>query len=98
MAFVQLVVFGTNEVDKVKNLAERYREETKGRSKVRRVTVAADRDAPGRYATIVEFDSAEDAEANNSLPETQAFAEEMNKLADGPVAYHNLDVLQRYES
>ena len=97
MAFVQLVVFGTNEIDKVREMAERYQEETKGKTKVRRVTVGADRDAPGRYATIVEFDSAEDAEANNNLPETQAFAEEMNKLAEGPVAYHNLDVLQQYE-
>ncbi len=98
MAFVQLVVYGTNEVEKVKEMAERYRDETKGRSKVRRVTVGADRDAPGRYATIVEFDSFEDAQANNDLPETQAFAEEMGKLADGPVAYHNLDVVQRYEA
>jgi quinol monooxygenase YgiN len=98
MAFVQLVVFGTSQIDKVREMAERYQEETKGRSKVRRVTVGADLDAPGRYATIVEFDSREDAEANNNLPETQAFAEEMNKFADGPVAYHNLDVLQRYEA
>jgi hypothetical protein len=98
MAFVQLVVYGTNEIEKVKAMAERYREETKGRSKVRRVTVGADRDAPGRYATIVEFDSFEDAQANNDLPETQAFAEEMGRLADGPVAYHNLDVVQRYET
>ena len=98
MAFVQLVVFGTNEIDKVREMAERYREETKGRSKVRRVTVGADLDASGRYATIVEFDSREDAEANNNLPETQAFAEEMSKLAEGPVAYHNLDVLQRFEN
>lgn len=98
MAFVQLVVYGTSEIDKVRQLAERYREETKGRSKARRVTVGADLDAPGRYATVVEFDSREDAEANNSLPETQAFAEEMSKLADGPVAYHNLDVVQRFEN
>lgn len=98
MAFVQLIVFGTSEIDKVKEMAEQYREKTKGKSDVRRVTVGADLDAPGRYATIAEFDSREDAEANNNLPETQAFAEEMNKLADGPVAYHNLDVLQRYEA
>ena len=98
MAFVQLIVFGTSEIDKVKEMAEQYREKTKGKSDVRRVTVGADLDAPGRYATIAEFDSREDAEANNNLPETQAFAEEMNKLADGPVAYHNLDVLQRYEN
>jgi len=98
MAFVQLIVFGTSQIDKVREMGERYQEETKGRSKARRVTIGADLDAPGRYATIAEFDSAEDAEANNNLPETQAFAAEMNKLAEGPVAYHNLDVLQRYES
>ena len=97
MAFVQLIVFGTSEIDKVREMADRYREKTKGRSKVRRVTVCADRDAPGRYATIAEFDSAEDAEANNNLPETQAFAEEMGKLAEGPIAYHNLDVIRRDE-
>ena len=97
MAFVQLVVYGTNDIDKIRQMAEQYQEEMKGRTKVRRVTVGADLDAPGRYATIVEFDSREDAQANNDLPETQAFAEEMNKLTDGPVAYHNLEVLQRIE-
>lgn len=97
MAFVQLIVFGTSEIDRVRQMAEEYQEKTKDTSKVRRVTVCADRDAPGRYATVAEFDSAEDAEANNNLPETQAFAEEMSKLADGPIAYHNLDVIQRYE-
>jgi quinol monooxygenase YgiN len=97
MAFVQLIVFGTSEIDKLREMADQYRRETEGKRTVRRVTVCADRDAPGRYATIAEFDSAEDAEANSKLPETQAFAEEMGKIAEGPIAYHNLDVIRRDE-
>jgi quinol monooxygenase YgiN len=97
MAFVQLIVFGTSEIDKVKDLADRYREQTEGKRTVRRVTMCADRDAPNRYTTIAEFDSAEDAGTNSNLPETQAFAEAMGKLADGPVAYHNLEVIATFE-
>lgn len=97
MAFVQLIVFGTDEIDKIREMADRYRQDTEGKRTVRRVTVCADRDAPGRYATIAEFDSAEDAEANNNLPETQAFAEQLGKLAQGPIEYHNLDVVRRDE-
>ena len=97
MAFVQLIVFGTDEIDKIREMTDRYRQDTEGKRTVRRVTVCADRDAPGRYATIAEFDSAEDAETNNNLPETQAFAEQLGKLAEGPIEYHNLDVIRTDE-
>jgi hypothetical protein len=46
--------------------------------------------------TIVEFPSYEAAMKNNELPETAAVAEAMQKLADGPPTFYNLD-LERVE-
>ena len=45
--------------------------------------------------TIVEFPSYEEAMKNNELPETAAVAA-MQKLADGPPTFYNLD-LERVE-
>lgn len=54
--------------------------------------ITADRDNPGRYCIIVEFDSYEEAMRNSNDPETGRFAEQMGKLLDEPPVFHNLDV------
>jgi uncharacterized protein (DUF1330 family) len=51
-----------------------------------------DRDNAGTFMNIIEFPSYEAAMKNNELPETQAVAAEMQKLADGPPTFYNLDV------
>ena len=53
----------------------------------------ADRDKPGRYFTIVEFDSFEDAAKNNDLPEVQEMAGKQMEIAKGEPTFYNLDVL-----
>jgi hypothetical protein len=55
--------------------------------------VARDRDHPGRYFSLVFFDSYESAMENSGLPETMAAAERYMELADGPATFYNLDVL-----
>jgi quinol monooxygenase YgiN len=89
--FVQIIEYQTSRFDEVLALGREREQNDKG-SLARRVTVTADRDRPGTYLTLVEFDSAEAAAENSNRPETQAFAEQMSKLTDGPPKFYNLDV------
>ena len=59
----------------------------------RRIMATADRDHPNHYFTIVDFDSFDSAMENSGRPETSEFAARMAELCDGPVTFHNLDVL-----
>lgn len=94
--FVQIIEYQTSRFDEVKALGEERRHNDPD-SLARRVTVTADRDRPGTYLTIVEFDSHDDAMANSKRPQTQQFAEQMQKLADGPPKFYNLDVQDSFE-
>ena len=95
--FVQIIEYQTSRFDEVLALGKE-RERNDMDSLARRVTVTADRDRPGTYLTIVEFDSAESAEENSKRPETQQFAEQMAKLADGPPKFYNLDLQHQFEN
>ncbi|MGH9041032.1 MAG: hypothetical protein ACRDZ3_12455, partial [Acidimicrobiia bacterium] len=71
MGFVQMIEFRTSRPDEVEVLGEKWKEETEGNRTVIREVVCTDRDDPGRYLLIVEFDSYEAAMQNSALPETQ---------------------------
>jgi hypothetical protein len=95
--FVQIIEYKTSRFDEVKALGEdRARNDTG--SLARRVTATEDRDRPGTYLTIVEFDSYDDAMANSKRAETAQFAEQMQKLCDGPPTFYNLDVVQGWDN
>lgn len=95
--FVQIIEFSTSRIDDIRALGESFRAE-RGASgdtpPVRRGTITADRDRPGHYLNIVEFDSYEAAMANSDRPETSEFAAKMAKLCDGPVTFRNLDLVE----
>jgi quinol monooxygenase YgiN len=93
MKFVQIVEFKTSKIDEIRALQEEYRAATEGKRTATRAMVCADRDNPGTYLVVIEFPSYEDAQKNNELPETQKFAAEEMKLADGPPTFRNLDLL-----
>ena len=59
----------------------------------KRLVIGADRDRPGYYFSIIEFDSYEEAMENSNRPETGEFAERMGELTDGQPTYGNYDVL-----
>ena len=90
--FVQIIQYKTSKFDDMQKLADKFREQTEGRRTVARVMVCKDRDNAGQFMTIAEFPSYEAAMKNNDLPETAALAQEMQKLADGPPTFYNLDV------
>jgi quinol monooxygenase YgiN len=94
--FVQIIQYQTSKYDEMQKVLDKFREETKGKRTTSRAMACRDRDNPGQYMAIVEFPSYEAAMKNNELPETAAVAEAMQKLADGPPTFYNLD-LERVE-
>lgn len=94
MAFIQIVEYTTSRIDEVRTLSEKMRAERGSDTTVRRSTITEDRDKPGHYLAIIEFDSYESAMENSGRPETQEFAAAMAELCDGPATFYNLDVLE----
>lgn len=97
--FVQIIEFKTSRPDEIKALADEFRAQiaAEGEMPAARGTIAADRDRPGYFLNIVEFESYEQAMANSNRPETQKFAERMAELCDGPPNFLNLDVREVWE-
>ena len=94
MKFVQLIEFRTSKIDEVIKLGDEWADKTEGAHTLTREVLGGDRDNAGAYVMIIEFPSYEEAMKNNDLPETAEIAREMEKLADGPPIFRNLDVLR----
>lgn len=94
MAFIQIIDSRSKNYGEITALDEQYEKDTAGKGTYRRSIVCRDRNDPDRYFVMVFFDSYEDAMRNSELPETQALAEKMGALVEGPPAFHDLDVLQ----
>ncbi|HEX6595731.1 MAG TPA: hypothetical protein VF045_02275 [Acidimicrobiales bacterium] len=92
MKFVQIVEFQTSKIDEMRERGRQYEQETGGGGS--RAMVCADRDNPGHYCIIAQFDSYEEAMKNSEAPETQALAADMAALADGPPTFRNLDLME----
>jgi quinol monooxygenase YgiN len=90
--FVQIIEFKTSRIDEIEALANERAPQLREGGTARRVTITADRDRPGYYFTIAEFDSYESAMENSNRPETSEFAAQMAKLCDGPSTFYNRDV------
>ena len=92
--FVQIIDFRTSRIDEVQALGDQYvaARTADGDTRVVRAVVTADRDDPGRFLNIVEFESYESAMENSARPETDAFAAQMAALCDEPPTFLNLDV------
>ena len=93
MGFIQIIEFGTSRIDDVLALDKEWEAATQGSRTTVRALTCADKDNPGRYMAIVEFESYEDAMRNSDLPATQEVAQKYAALCDGPPRFINLDVL-----
>ena len=94
--FTQIVEFHTDRPDEIKALADKMAGQRE-QGTVRRATITADRDHPGRHLSIIEFDSYESAMENSNRPETDEFAARLAELCDGPPTFSNLDVIEIWE-
>ena len=93
MKFVQIMEVQTTRFDEIDGLDKEWQKATAGRNTVVRQMITKDRDRPNTYMIVVEFNSYEDAEKNNALPETAEIAQQLQKLVDGEVIFRNLDVV-----
>ena len=93
--FVQIIEWSSSRWEDVKALSESRSAEMADEGGPVRLTVTANRDVPTRYMTIVEFESYEVAMANSADPRTDAFAQKMAELCDGPPTFYNLDVVEQ---
>ncbi len=94
--FVQIIEFKSSRREELEALANDM-ETQRSASTARRGTVTEDRDRPGYYLNIVEFDSYESAMENSNRPEVAEFAAKMAELCDGPAKFYNLDVIDTWQ-
>lgn len=92
--FVQIVEFKTSRIDEIRALVDERQPQMEAGNTARRLIATADRDRPGYYLTIIEFDSHESAMENSNRPETREFSAQLAKLCEGPPKFYNLDVWQ----
>ena len=90
--FVQVIELKTSRVEEMRSLVAQMRAEYDPGAAVRG-SVTADRDRPGHYYTIVEFESYEEAMRNSTRPEVSAYAARLAALCDEPPRFYNLQVM-----
>jgi hypothetical protein len=94
--FVQIIEYRTSKPDEIAALLEDFsaKREAEGEGPAPTRSIAcADRDEPGRYFAIVEFESYEAAMENSQRADTTEMSEKMMALCDGPGKFYNLDLV-----
>lgn len=93
MAFTQTMTVETDSAESLVDLLEDWHRVQHGVAPgYQGARLLADQDRPGRYVIEVDFSSEDEAQDNNSRPETQSWAEKLQELAQGQPEYHNLEV------
>jgi hypothetical protein len=97
--FVQIVEYKTSRYEELAALGEKFRadREASGEGTPPGMMITtADRDRPGYYLSIIQFESYEAAMENSRRDDTSAFAAQMSELCDEPPKFYNLDVLDTF--
>jgi hypothetical protein len=96
--FVQIIEIQTSRIDDVEAIGQQVRRrlDDGSSSSPKRGLFTKDRDRPGYYLNIVEFESYEAAMENSSRPEVSEFASQLGKLCDTPPKFYNLDVRETW--
>ena len=94
MKFMQVIEYSTSRFDEANKLVDAWLAQTEGKRTVAKGLTGRDREEPGKYIDVIVFPSSEAAMHNNDLPETRTLAEDMARLCDGEVTFHNLDVVR----
>jgi hypothetical protein len=98
--FVQIIEMQTSRIDEVEALLRELRnrlDDGGSSSAPRRAVITADRDRPGFYLSVVQFESYEAAMENSNRPEVSEYAGRMAKLCDAPPKFYNLDVRETWQ-
>ncbi|HXQ18124.1 MAG TPA: hypothetical protein VN781_00685 [Acidimicrobiales bacterium] len=94
MAFIQIIEFKTSKAEETQKLDQEWERATEGKRTVRRSIATRDRNDPTHHMLLAFFDSFESAMENSALPETQEFAARYAEVIDGPMTFHDLDVIE----
>ena len=94
MEFVQIIECRTSKFDEILKLEQEWRRATEGKRTLLRSIVTRDRNDPNRYLILAFFDSYESAMANSNLPETGEFGAKQAQLAEAPMVFTDLDVVE----
>ncbi|MEV3857805.1 hypothetical protein AB0J38_26200 [Streptomyces sp. NPDC050095] len=91
--FAQIIDFESQRIEEMRELIERFEQQMQGTpgAPTHRIMLQ-DRDKPGRYLAIVEFESADDAMRNNERPEVAHLNEQLTALCTRPPTFTNCDV------
>lgn len=90
--YIQIVEYQSDDIDGVIKAAGSV-PVPEGVPKPTSVTVVRDRDRPGTYATILRFDSYEDAMRHSESDATHERIGKLAPLMKGDMRFYNLDVL-----
>ncbi|MDP9226262.1 MAG: hypothetical protein M3P18_20975 [Actinomycetota bacterium] len=93
MKFIQTIAYTTSKAEEIRALSDQFREAGTPPGAVS-IKVLKDRERENAYLVIAEFESYELAMQNSARPETDAFAQKMAALVDGPPAFGNYDVVE----
>ena len=102
--FVQTMTFHSDQLDRILELGAQWDRQQAAGDIMGYVgmRVLADREDPGRYILVAEFgmvdpevSAFEEAQRNNSRPETQASAQLLMDLAQGEIEWHHYDEVYR---
>ncbi|OII59930.1 hypothetical protein BJP40_29015 [Streptomyces sp. CC53] len=95
MRFTQILDFETDRMDEIRALMDEWGAENEPQDHgPSRSMILKDRDNPGRYYVVVEFDSYEEAMRNNDDPRTSEMAQRLESLCSRPTRFLNCDVLE----
>ncbi|MER6674390.1 hypothetical protein [Streptomyces sp. NPDC000983] len=94
MKFVQIIDFETERLDEMEQLLEEARQRMGDRQggPTHRILLK-DRDTPGRYLSLIEFESYDEAMRNSEHPDTTKMAEQMGALCTRAPRFTNCDLL-----
>lgn len=95
MTFLQSIEFQGDQAQ-FEELLDRYRALMGADTTAKRAWLLADRERPGTFVELVEFESYESAMANSDHPGTQKWAEEASSLL-GTAVFRNFDLVGTYE-
>ena len=86
--FIQVIQAKSSRPDDLRSLAESWRDQD-GAGAIGYLGGTYGVTDDGDFLGIIRFTSREDAMANSARPETNAFAEKMGALMDGPARFHD---------
>jgi hypothetical protein len=96
--FVQIIEIQTSRIEDVEAVGKEIQRRLDDGSSTSpdRATFTEDRDRPGYYLNIVEFESYEAAMENSKRTEVSEFAGQLAELSDARPKFYNLDVRETW--